>query len=476
MRTVGTYEERLQAWTDYCQKLPLNPPPKPKPDDVDTLAKQEPAGVWNATIAPLVPLAMRGVVWDQGEDWASQNRAFQQGQLLPAMIAGWRQAFGDPALPFVVVQLRPHRYAVPFGVDGRLAAELRDAQRAAATAAKASLVVTIDLGADPLPSAVTPRIANTILAKAYGKPERDTEGPQLAGVETQGDKVILRFTSRHGGLVAKGGELKGFAVASSLFRWVWADAKLEGDTVIFSAPTVPQPQGVRYAYEDLPSQGATLCDGAGNPAAPFRTDEHLSVTAKNLDPSAEVLRFDPRKDLGIEDPRLPRILIIGDSISGHYLYGVRERMRGKANVIGESSMRDNSWAKMGPRFYRSDWASKGDDLKNFLAERGPFDIVHFNNGIHNFSRASRATRSPTPNNSATWSRRSARRRRVPVRQLDRHHRRQHDPELAALPDQLPRLQCGRRGGDARVARAGHRHPRPDPAAHQGADQQRPDSH
>ena len=62
-------------------------------------------------------------------------------------------------------------------------------------------------------------------------------------------------------------------------------------------------------------------------------------------------------------------------------------MRGKANVIGESSLRDNSWAKMGPRFYRSDRASKGDDLKNFLAERGPFDVVHFNNGIHNFSRA-----------------------------------------------------------------------------------------
>jgi hypothetical protein len=118
-----------------------------------------------------------------------------------------------------------------------------------------------------------------------------------------------------------------------------ADARIEGDTVIVSAPTVPKPQGVRYAYEDLPSQGATLCDVAGNPAAPFRTDDHLIVTGANLDPSAEVLRFDPRKDLGIEDPRLPRILIIGDS-----------------------SLRDNSWSKMGPRFYRSDWASRGDDL------------------------------------------------------------------------------------------------------------------
>ena len=387
MRTVGTYDQRLKAWTEYCQKLPLNPPPKPKPDDVDTLAKQEPSGVWNATIAPLAPLAIRGVVWDHGEDWVSQGRAFQQGQLLPAMITGWRQAFGDPALPFIVVQVRPHRNAVPFGLDGRLAAELRDAQRTAAAAAKAALVVTIDLGADPSPQVVTPRIADAVLAHAYHRPDRDPAGPQLAGVETRGDKVLLRFTNTHGGLVAKGGELKGFAIASSLFRWVWADAKLDGDTVIVSAPTVPRPLGVRYAYEDLPSQGATLCDHAGHPAAPFRTDDHPTVTGKNLDPAAELPRYSPRKDLGVEDPRLPRILIIGDSISGHYHYGVRERLRGKANIIGESSMRDNSWATMGPRFYRSDWAAKGDGLKNFLAERGPFDIVHFNNGIHNFSHA-----------------------------------------------------------------------------------------
>ena len=379
MRAFGTYEERLQAWTEYCQKLPLNPPPKPKPGDVDTLARQEPAGVWDAMLAPLAPLALCGVVWDGSEDWGSQSRAFQQGQLLPAMIAHWRQAFNHPALPFMIVQLRPHRYAVPFGIDGRMAAELRNAQQRAAIAAKAAFVVTIDLGADPKPAIVAPRIASAILGK--------TGGPQLAGSEIKGDKIILRFTDTRGGLTAKGGALKGFAIASSMFRWVWADAKIEGDTIVVSAPTVPSPQGVRYAYEDLPSQGATLCDGAGNPASPFRTDDHLTVTGKNLDPSAEVLRFTPRADLGMEDPRLPRILIIGDSISGHYLTGVRERMRGKANIIGESSMQKGTWASMGPRFYRSDSASKGDDLKHFLAERGPFDIVHFNNGIHNFAGA-----------------------------------------------------------------------------------------
>jgi len=111
LRTVGTYEERVKAWTEYCQKLPLNPPPKPKPDDVDTLAKQEPSGVWNFSIAPLAPLALRAVVWDGGEDWGSQSRAFQQGQLLPAMIADWRTAF--------VVRLQSHAPAHRRGGVGR---------------------------------------------------------------------------------------------------------------------------------------------------------------------------------------------------------------------------------------------------------------------------------------------------------------------------------------------------------------------
>ena len=271
LRTVGTYEERLKAWTDYCQKLPLNPPPKPKPDDLDTLAKQEPAAVWNGSIAPLVPLALRGIVWDGGEDWASQNRAFQHGQLLPALIGDWRKSFGNPALPFVVVELRPHRYAVPFGIDGRLAAELRDAQRAAVAKAKAAIVTTIDFPADPPPREVAARIADVLQG-------HDNTGPVLASTETQGNKVVLHFTSSRGGLKARGGELKGFAIASSIYRWVWADATIEGDRIIVSAPTVPKPQGVRYAYEDVPSRGATLTDGEGHPAAPFRTDTHFAMS------------------------------------------------------------------------------------------------------------------------------------------------------------------------------------------------------
>lgn len=386
MRTVGTYDERLKAWMEYCQKLPLNPPPKPQPNDGDKLSQQEPSAVWNSGVAPLTGLALRGVVWDCGEDTSSQGHAFQQGQLLPPMMASWRQAFSNAELPFIIVQLRAHRYAVSHGIDGRLAAELRDAQRSAAAAAKAALVVTVDLGTDPAPREVAPRIADAILAKVYQKTDRDPDGPQFVRAVTTGDHVTLRFSNTRGGLTAKGGKLEGFAIADTLLRWVWADARIAGDTVILSAPTVPMPQGVRYAYQDVPWHGATLCDAAGHPAAPFRTDDHLALTDHSLDPSAVALGFNRRTDLAIEDLRLPRILIVGDSISGHYLEEVCLRMRGKANVIGESSMIKGTWASMDPRFYRADWASR-PDFKTFLAQRGPFAIVHFNNGIHNFSRA-----------------------------------------------------------------------------------------
>ena len=381
MRAFGTYEERMKAWMDYCQKLPLNPPPKPQPNDTDTLARQEPSVVWNAMVAPLARLTVRGIVWDHGEDDCSMQRAAQYGQLLPGLIAGWRQAFENPELPFVVVQLRP---LTPRLADSRLAAELRDAQREAASAANAVLVVNIDLPKEPHHREVGPRIANTLLAKVYKKLGVTADGPELAGSETVGNKVILRFRNAQGGLKANGGALKGFAIAASMFRWVWADAVIKGDTVEVSAPTVDKPEGVRYAYQDLPEQGATLCNGAGCPAAPFRTDTHLTCTGAAVDPGARRLGYNARCDLGIENPRQPRILIIGDSISGHYINFVIDGMRERANVIGESSMVKGTWASMDPRFYRADWASKDDNLKKFLAERGPFQIVHFNNGIHNF--------------------------------------------------------------------------------------------
>ena len=383
LQTAATYEERLKAWMDHCQKLPLNPPPKPLPEDKpEKLSRQEPSGVWNAAVAPLVRLAIRGVVWDGGDDRSSLGRAIQQGTLLPTLIAAWRTAFDSPKLPFVIVQLRPHRSNVPGGVDGRLVAEMRDAEARAAAAAAVPLVTTIDLGADPQPAAVTPRIARTIVSAVYKNSPDATIGPELASAETVGDTIRLRMKCRNGGLATKGNSLSGFAIAASPFRWVWANAEVKGDTVVLSAPGIKSPQAARYAYEDLPSHGATLVDSAGNPAAPFRTDRFYELSSEAVSPGDKPQAYDVRTVM-IEDQLLPRILMLGDSISGGYFPGVRQRLDGQATVLGETAFTGQGKAPY--RFYTSPAALKEGGLATFLAERGPFDIVHFNMGIHEFA-------------------------------------------------------------------------------------------
>ncbi len=96
-------------------------------------------------------------------------------------------------------------------------------------------------------------------------------------MKIDGDKVRLTFKHAHGGLEAKGGEpLKGFAVAGEDKKWVWADAKIEGDAVVVHSPQVAKPVAVRYAWADNPT--CNLYNKAGLPAVPFRTDTWPGVT------------------------------------------------------------------------------------------------------------------------------------------------------------------------------------------------------
>jgi len=105
----------------------------------------------------------------------------------------------------------------------------------------------------------------------YGQKDVAWAGPLPAGHETNGAEVVISFTHTDGGLVAKGGELKGFAIAGTDKQWVWANAKIVGATVVVSHPAVAMPVAVRYAWADNPA-GANLYNGAGLPASPFRTD------------------------------------------------------------------------------------------------------------------------------------------------------------------------------------------------------------
>ena len=237
-----------------------------------------PTTLFNGMIAPLAPLAIRGAVWYQGE--TNAGRGAQYRRLLPAMIADWRRAFGQGDFPFYIVSLANFMPRSPQpGDDGW--AELRDAQAyAAATVPNAGLAVTLDVGdADDIhpkdKRTVGERLAAVALAKAYGR-KVAYSGPVFRSVVFRGDEARLVFDHAEG-LMAKG-SLEGFALAGADRKWRWGTARIEGPGIVVRSADVPQPVAVRYAWGHNPT--ATLYNGAGFPAVPFRTDD-WPLTSRN---------------------------------------------------------------------------------------------------------------------------------------------------------------------------------------------------
>jgi sialate O-acetylesterase len=156
-------------------------------------------------------------------------------------------------------------------------AELREAQDfVARTVPHSGLAVAIDKGdaADIHPKdkrEIGERLALRALAEHYGK-KVVASGPVFRAVEpvSEGAARRLRVDHTDGGLVVKGDKLGEFSLAGEDGKWVWADARLDGDTIVVSSPSVPRPKAVRYAWQGNPA--ATLFNGAGLPAVPFRTD------------------------------------------------------------------------------------------------------------------------------------------------------------------------------------------------------------
>jgi hypothetical protein len=142
------------------------------------------------------------------------------------------------------------------------------------------LAVTIDTGdpdnihaKDKLP--VGERLAYCALAKYYGR-HVVYSGPILETVERLPGSIRLHFTHTDGGLVVKGDKLEEFSIAGDDRKWHWADTRIEGDAIVVSSPSVPNPKEARYAWQSNPA--ATLFNGAGLPAAPFRTDTWPGMT------------------------------------------------------------------------------------------------------------------------------------------------------------------------------------------------------
>lgn len=246
-------------------------PPHPLPLGFENYPTM-PTVLYRGMVRPVAPLSLAGFLWYQGE--ANFTRAHQYRALLPAMIGDWRDAFQQGELPFHIVSLPAYmaRKTTP-GDDWW--AELRDAQEFTARSVRnTGLVVTYDTGEA---NDIHPRDKQPVGERLALRALHDTyrrgvvaNGPAAVSALVEGGAVRISFTNTAGGLVGKGERLEEFAIAGADRKWVWADARIEGDSVIVSSPQVPRPVAVRFAWQANPA--ATLFNGAGLPAAPFRTD------------------------------------------------------------------------------------------------------------------------------------------------------------------------------------------------------------
>ena len=240
---------------------------------------------YNAHIAPLRDLAVKGVIWYQGENNAAGADGRTQGgvigtkdgyqRLMTLLIAAWRSQFQQPQMPFLLVQLSAFGEGLPDIKRPGGWPAIREAQAAVAkNVPHTGLAVSVDIGEkDVHPRNKRPvgeRLAKLALRDLY-RCDVAASGPEYASHTVENGKIRVRFDRLHGGLLAKGDTLSGFAIAGGDQAFVWAKAAIEGDTVLVWSEQVANPVAVRYIYHQYAE--ADLYNAAGLPAVPFRTDD-----------------------------------------------------------------------------------------------------------------------------------------------------------------------------------------------------------
>lgn len=247
-------------------KVPAQPPVSFGEENPNT-----PTALFNGMIAPLVPYAIRGFIWYQGESNASRPAEYRV--LFPAMIRDWRREWGQEDLSFYFVQLANFmvRNETPVDTDW---ARLREAQRfTLSVVPRTGMAVIIDIGevGDIHPKNkqdVGRRLAACALAQDYGQADAIGSSPLPAAAWVTGPSVTIRFDYAGGGLAVRGPSLLGFAVAGEDRIFHWADAAVSGvDRVMLSSSDVGTPRWVRYAWSNNPA--CNLVGGTGLPASPF---------------------------------------------------------------------------------------------------------------------------------------------------------------------------------------------------------------
>jgi sialate O-acetylesterase len=227
--------------------------------------------LFNGMIRPIIPFAIRGVIWYQGESIVDANMGGIElyPQVQATLIRDWRKLWGEGDFPFYIVQLAGQEAA-----SNR--PEVREAQATVLLLKNTGMAVTTDIGEaknvhPKNKQDVGDRLSRIALANVYGR-KIESAGPAYASMKIGGNAIRLKFSHLGGGLVAKGGgPLKWFVVAGADMKFVPAEARIDGDTVVVNSPEVAAPVAVRYAWVNFPD-GGNLFNAAGLPAAQFRTD------------------------------------------------------------------------------------------------------------------------------------------------------------------------------------------------------------
>jgi len=258
----GDWKFKIERMLDPKTQIPARPYGVGNPN--------VPMSLYNAMIAPILPYAIKGAIWYQGE--SNADRAMQYRDLFPTMIRDWRSKWGEGPFPFYFVQLANFMARKDEPSESQWA-ELREAQTMTLALPNTGMAVAIDIGeaTDIHPKnkrEVGRRLALNALGRTYHLPVI-YEGPSYSGMTISGDTV--RVTFRNGALSTTDGTLpRSFQVAGADKKWVWANARIDGSTVVLHANSVSHPVAVRYAWADNPD--VNLINRAGLPAVPFRTD------------------------------------------------------------------------------------------------------------------------------------------------------------------------------------------------------------
>ncbi len=285
------YQVTIQNWKQGMAsgkpvtRGPGAPASQPKPPQAPEGPPNTPTVLFNGMIAPLMPLAIKGTIWYQGE--SNADNAAEYRTLFPRMIVDWREAWHEGDFPFLFVQLASFKEPQKEPSEGGWA-YLREAQLDALSLPNTGMAVTIDLGA---PRDIHPkdkldvglRLAQAAKHVAYHQ-DVVYSGPIYRSMKVEGNTIRLSFQQTGSGLQMSvppwtfdgvaprtPSELTGFAVAGADKKWHWAKAKIDGISVVVSSDAVAAPVAVRYGWANDPA--CNLYNKEGLPASPFRTDD-----------------------------------------------------------------------------------------------------------------------------------------------------------------------------------------------------------